>query len=387
MNSRQRIISAMNLETPDRVPLMCQFSIGSMMLQLEPNPYMFWYDKHVYADGLIELCQKFKFDGILVSLHGHSDKWKEGLDKIEPLEDGYKLHYTNRTEVHTLSDLPLVVFNEPQIEPDINEIDIDKDIPARINYIPVSHGLYFDLNEESMFDIFDIVYSKVGDSVSIHGEITSPFDYFLDLLGYQNGLMALLLEPEKCKLILKKFAEGVSEIANHMCDRHIDAIKISSPFAGMGFISMEQYKEFVLPYESEIIATIRAKGKHAYIHTCGSIGDRLEMMCNSGASGLECLDPHPLGNVDLEDAFNRVGDKVFIKGNIDSVNTLLNAEVNQAQAEITKIIQIGKSKGKGFILSTACSIAPRVTKERLLMLSELIEQHGYVVTVPNHHCP
>lgn len=377
MTSKERIIAAMNLETPDRVPLMCQFSIGSMMLQLETNPYLFWYDKHVYADGLIELCQKFRFDGILVSLHGHSDKWKEGLDKIEPLEDGYKLHYDNRTEVHTLADLPMVEFKTPKIEKDLYDIDIEKDIPDKINYIPVSHGLYFDLNEESMFDVFDILYSKVGDSVSIHGEITSPFDYFLDLLGYQNGLMALLMDPEKCKLIIKKYAEGVSEIASQMCDKHIDAIKISSPFAGMGFISSEQYEEFVLPYESEIIDTIRAKGKHVYIHTCGSIGDRLEMMCKSGASGLECLDPYPLGNVDLEDAFNRVGNKIFIKGNIDSVNTLLNAEVNQAQNEITKIIQIGKSKGKGFILSTACSIAPRVTAERIKLLSTLIENYGY----------
>lgn len=377
MTSKERIIAAMNLETPDRVPLMCQFSIGSMMLQLETNPYLFWYDKHVYADGLIELCQKFRFDGILVSLHGHSDKWKEGLDKIETLEDGYKLHYNNRTEVHTLADLPMVEFKTPKIEKDLYDIDIEKDIPDKINYIPVSHGLYFDLNEESMFDVFDILYSKVGDSVSIHGEITSPFDYFLDLLGYQNGLMALLMDPEKCKLIIKKYAEGVSKIASQMCDKHIDAIKISSPFAGMGFISSEQYEEFVLPYESEIIDTIRAKGKHAYIHTCGSIGDRLEMMCKSGASGLECLDPYPLGNVDLEDAFNRVGNKIFIKGNIDSVNTLLNAEVNQAQNEITKIIQIGKSKGKGFILSTACSIAPRVSAERIKLLSTLIEKYGY----------
>lgn len=377
MNSRQRIIAAMNLETPDRVPLMCQFSIGSMMLQLETNPYMFWYDKHVYADGLIELCQKFKFDGILVSLHGHSDKWKENLEKIETIREGYKLHYNNRTEIHTLVDLPFVSFKKPQIEIDINDIDIEKDIPSNINNIPVSHGLYFDLNEDSMFDVFDILYSKVGDSVSIHGEITSPFDYFLDLLGYQNGLMALMLEPEKCKLIIKKYADGVSKIANLMCDKHIDAIKISSPFAGMGFISLEQYEEFVLPYEREVIATIRAKGKHAYIHTCGSIGDRLEMMCLSGVSGLECLDPYPLGNVDLEDAFNRVGDKIFIKGNIDSVNTLLSADNEQAKSEITKTIKIGKSKGKGFILSTACSIAPRVTKERLLLMSALIEQHGY----------
>ena len=216
----------------------------------------------------------------------------------------------------------------------------------------------------------------MGDSVSVHGEITSPFDYFLDLLGYENGLVALIMEPEKCKLILAKFANGIMDLAVKMCDNPIDAIKISSPFAGMGFISMEDYREFVLPYEQKIIQAIRAKGVHVYIHTCGSIDDRLELMRESGTSGLECLDPIPVGNVDLEDAFRRIGNDLFIKGNIDSVNTLLFAEDEKAEADVKKIIEIGMTKGKGFILSTACSIAPMVTNQRLSMLSELIQKYG-----------
>ena len=79
----------------------------------------------------------------------------------------------------------------------------------------------------------------------------------------------------------------------------VDAIKISSPFAGRGFISSEFYEQFVLPYESQIIREIRQAGKFVYIHTCGSIGDRRELMQRSGASGLECLDPVPVGDVDL----------------------------------------------------------------------------------------
>ena len=92
---------------------------------------------------------------------------------------------------------------------------------------------------------------------------------------------------------------------------------------------------------------------------------------------MECLDPPPVGNVDLEDAFNRVGDRIFIKGNIDSVNTLLLGDDEKVCRDVGKIIEIGKRKGKGFILSTACSIAPKVSKEHLLMLSQLVEEQGY----------
>ncbi len=375
--SRERIIAAMNRQIPDKVPLMCQFSIGSMMTLLKPKPHEFWYDKNVFAEGLVSLCEMFKFDGILVSLHGHSEKWKKDLISIVSIDDGsYKLTFPNRTEIHSLADLPMVSFKQVKVQKTIDEIDIEHDIPSVINYVPVSQNLYFELDLDDKFGVFDTLYAKVGDSVSIHGEITSPFDYLLDLLGYENGLMALIMEPERCKLILGKFTSGLKELAEEMCSKNIDAIKISSPFAGMGFISKDDYREFVLPYERIIIESIRAKGLHVYIHTCGSIDDRLELMGESETSGLECLDPEPVGNVDLEDAFNRIGDKLFIKGNIDSVNSLLFADDKKAEADVKQIIKTGIKMRKGFILSTACSIAPKVTKDRLLMLSRLIDQHG-----------
>lgn len=377
LTSKERINYAMNLQKPDRVPLMCQFSIGSMMHQLKPDPVEFWYDKNVFADGLVELCRNFKFDGILVSLHGHSDNWKKKLLKSEHIDsESIKLTFEDRTELHSLKELPLITFNEDKASLDIENIDIEKDVPSVIDYIPVSIDLHFKLDTNNLFDIFDIIYQKTGEEFSIHGEITSPFDYLLDLLGYENGLISLIMAPEKCKSILDKYTDGILDIAVKMCNKHIDAIKISSPFAGMGFISSDQYREFILPYEKRIINAIKEKGKHVYTHTCGSIGDRLELMRESNTSGLECLDPPPLGNVDLEIAFAQIGNDMFIKGNIDSVNSLLYADDKKAEADVLRIIEIGKTKGKGFILSTACSIAPLVTKKRLLMLSKMIEKSG-----------
>lgn len=375
--SKERVNRSMNMERPDRVPLMCQFSIGNMLQHLKPDPAELWYDKKVFAEGLIILCKEFRFDGILVSLHGHSGRWKDTLIRKEILADKkVKLTFEDRTELHTLDDLPFSTFNEDKVIPDIDHLDIDREIPALIEYIPVSGNLHFKLDTGNLFEIFDIIYRRVGEEYSIHGEVTSPFDYFLDFFGYENGLMALLLSPEKCKAAIGKFTDGILEIATAMCQQSIDAIKLSSPFAGMGFISLDQYREFVQPFESRIIHAIRENGKHAYIHTCGSIDDRLELMRDSGASGLECLDPPPVGNVDLADAFDRVGNELFIKGNIDSVNSLLFGDDEKAESDVRRIIDTGMTKGKGFILSTACSIAPAVTRERLLMLSEMIDHYG-----------
>ena len=376
MTSRERVLTAMSLGKPDRVPLMCQFSIGSMMQQLKPSPAEYWYDGRLFSMGLVELCERFSFDGILVSLHGHSPAWRENILSFRKLEEGKEeLVFNDRTEIHSWNDLPMVKYNNKPHKRGVDEIDIDRDIPGNIDYIPVSQDLYFKIDPLYPYDIFAYIKELTGDKYSIHGEITSPFDYLLDLLGYEEGLISLIMNPAKCKDILDKFALSIGDLAVKMCDCGIDAIKISSPFAGMGFISPEHYSEFVLPYEKKIISRIRSKGVFSYIHTCGHIDDRLELMRESGASGLECLDPEPVGNVDLSNAFERIGDSMFIKGNIDSVNTLLYANDVKAYEDISKIIETGK-KGKGFILSTACSIAPKVPASRIELLHKMVLELG-----------
>ncbi|MCK5789000.1 MAG: hypothetical protein KAH32_08370, partial [Chlamydiia bacterium] len=135
------------------------------------------------------------------------------------------------------------------------------------------------------------------------------------------------------------------------------------------------YRDFELPYLTQLATAIKAKGKVTYVHTCGHINDRLEMMAESGVTGLECLDPAPLGDVELDDAFNRIGEDLFIKGNIDSVHTLLEGDDLRIATDLTNRIKIGM-KNKGFILSTACSIAPKVSTKNVQVMAKMAKKLG-----------
>jgi uroporphyrinogen decarboxylase len=95
----------------------------------------------------------------------------------------------------------------------------------------------------------------------------------------------------------------------------------------------------------------------------------------SGVSGIECLDPPPLGDVELEEAKLAIGARGFIKGNIDSVNTLLRGTPEEILADARRRLEIGR-QGGGFILSTACSIAPHVPAGSILILREAVERWG-----------
>ncbi|MDP2887206.1 MAG: uroporphyrinogen decarboxylase family protein [Ignavibacteria bacterium] len=371
---RQRVRVAMDLGIPDRVPLMCQFSIGHMLLQLNASPAEFWHDGDVFADGLIRLREIYDFDGILVSLHGHDPGWTTGIQSRRKLPDGEEIVWKDgRRVLYLFYDLPQPMSEEKQGF-SLAELSIDS-LPAILDYIPVSQGLKFKIDPEHRFDIFRRVREKIGPEYSLHGEITSPFDYFLDLFGHQEGLLGLLNEPEKSKEILAHFAGLIKHLALEMCEEDVDAIKVSSPFAGAGFISPKFYREFVLPFESEIARAVRNRGVHIYTHTCGAVSDRLELMFDAGVSGIECLDPPPLGNVELEDAKRRTRGRGFIKGNIDSVDTLLHGTEVAILEDARRRIEVGK-EGGGFILSTACSVAPYVEREKLILLREAVERWG-----------
>lgn len=354
----------------DRVPFMCQMSIGHMLVQLGVSPAEFWCDRDTFAKGLVHLQRQYGFDGILVSLHGHSPRWKQSIRERMVQNGVERVEWADGSAADFLpDDLPMMVSRRV-IEPGPADPSA---IPPVIRYIPVSQGLHFRIDDVNRYDVFPVLRSLAGHDVSIHGEVTSAFDYYLDWLGIENGLMFLLDNPVVAHALLEKFAHGVVSIAAGMCAEDIDAVKISSPFAGGGFLSREHYETFVLPYETMVVEAIQSRGKHAYIHTCGAIGDRLDLMMQSGAHGLECLDPPPLGNVDLDQALSMLAGRMFVKGNIDSVNSLLLGSPEGIVADARKRAEAGKAYGR-FILSTACSIAPRVQRRHVELLKTVVEE-------------
>jgi len=366
---------AMARRVPDRVPVMCQMSIGHMLLQTGFPPSEFWFSAEIFAEGLLRLREIYEFDGILVSLHGHPPGWTRQVLSIDRDKTGETVRWKNgdRT-VFPADDLPLHIPARATPRPDIATLDPDS-LPDRIGFIPVSQGLEFRFDPDRLYDAVDIVRARAGEDFSVHGEITSPFDYFLNLVGFQEGFLALVDMPDRSKEILGRFSEGLARLARGLAGRGIDALKISSPFAGAGFISPGCYREFVVPFEARIAAAAREQGVFPYTHTCGAVHDRLELMAEAGVAGIECLDPPPLGTVELADAKRRVGDRLFLKGNLDPVHVLLRGTEADVEREACRCLEAGKPGG-GYILSTACSAAPHTPRRNLQVLARAAEEWG-----------
>jgi uroporphyrinogen decarboxylase len=188
--------------------------------------------------------------------------------------------------------------------------------------------------------------------------------------------MALIDDGGKAKACLDALTRGAIELGRQQAAHGVDAILISSAFAGASFISPDQYREFVLPFERMVIKGIKAEyDVPIYTHTCGSIGDRLELMKSTGTNGIDTLDPPPLGSVDLAEAKVHIGESLFIKGNIDPVNTILLDTAEGVFTEAGRCIAVA-AKGGGYVLSSACSIPPQAPPENIMRLHAAVEKFG-----------
>ena len=221
----------------------------------------------------------------------------------------------------------------------------------------------------------DLVREYTNGEISVHGECFSPFTHYMELVGYELALMNLLMDPKKAHALLNRLTGASVAWAVGQAERGADAVLMSSAFAGGPMISTDMYREFVIPYESQVTAAVRDTGVSVYTHTCGSIGDRLPLMVETGTDGIDTLDPPPLGTVELDVAKRQVGEQVFIKGNMDPVHLLQATESEQIVEHAIDRLNSGKPGG-GYILSTACSVAPHVEPWKLELLTPVARDRG-----------
>ncbi len=380
MNSKERMIKAMSLQEADRVPVMCQLSIGHLLLNTDVKPFELWFTADGCARSWIQAQQRYRFDGILLNLSGPDRDIMNYVDRIEEDKYAQTVYWKPGTFDYTLTicpweELPRNVWPNGEPFEDFDTFDPDTDLPTQLEWLPVCQAMKYPIHPESKFDTLRIVKSKTQGDISLHGEVFSPWDYHLATFGFENAMIATIENPEKVHAILAGYSELCCKWALEQIQEGVNAITLASPWAGGKFLSRKQYAEFVQPYERKVNTAIREAGAFCCTHTCGSLGDRLDLLVNSNTCGIECLDPPPLGNVELKDAKEETRDKVFIKGNMDSVNLLLKCSTEEVKEDARQRLVIAMGGG-GYILSASCAVAPHVPPENLEVLYDVVEEYG-----------
>ena len=362
--------------------MMCQLSNGHTIINTGVHPIEYFIDNELWATSLVKMRELYDFDGILCHKPGRVKHLMDLVERVDYdmevptlyLNDGSRIECTRDDDAYYKKTKD---FKFPTLE----ELDIEHPLdwaPESYKAFQASKGTYdyktIQEIPDHVFGMIDRVIEMAGNEYSVHGEVRAPFDHFLNILGMEDGLMTLIDQPERAMRLMAIVTQWSVALAVAQVDRGAHAIKISSPFAGNGFLSEEMYEEYIIPYESQIARAVKEKDAFVYTHTCGGIGDRLNLLVECGVSGIECLDPPPLGNVDLKEAVDMLSGKIFIKGNIDPVNTLLRGDKGKIYSDVGEILDTAGSKMDGFILSSACSVAPPTPPENIKLLAEMVHE-------------
>lgn len=177
---------------------------------------------------------------------------------------------------------------------------------------------------------------------------------------FARAKQCLYQSPEMMHQLLETLASHVSAYLRTQIEAGVNAVMLFDTWGGL--LTTECYQRFSLHYMQQVIVSLGSQVP-IIVFTKGG-GQWLETMSDCGAKALG-LD----WTVDIEQAFNRVGDKVALQGNLDPSVLLSSPEV--IQREVKEILKkVGKRPGHVFNLGHG--ITPNVPIEHMQALVEAV---------------
>ena len=131
----------------------------------------------------------------------------------------------------------------------------------------------------------------------------------------------------------------------------IDLIEMGGGAASSTVISPSLFRDFCLPYDSEIHAALHAAGHRVVYHTCGGMMPILDLIVANGCDASETLSPAGVGgDVDPAAVKRRIGGKVALIGGLDQHNILSQGTPAAVRAEVYRLFA-ALGPGGGYIIS------------------------------------
>lgn len=172
-------------------------------------------------------------------------------------------------------------------------------------------------------------------------------------------------QPETMHLLLDKLAQSVTSYLNGQIAAGAQAVMLFDTWGGV--LTPRDYREFSLNYMTQIIDGLQRENDGRKVPVImftkgGALW--LEDMAASGADALG-LD----WTIDINDARERVGDKVALQGNLDPC--VLYSSPERIRAEVATVLK-SYGKGSGHVFNLGHGIHPTIPPEHAAALVEAV---------------
>ena len=138
------------------------------------------------------------------------------------------------------------------------------------------------------------------------------------LIGTEHTIYKAMDEPDWVHYALKTISDKAVASIENMGKIPADLVENGGGAASSTVISPAMHEEFCLPYDRIRHEALHRQGTLVVYHLCGGVMPLLELVRQNGADALETMTPSSMGgDCRMEEAARRIGDSVAFIGGFD----------------------------------------------------------------------
>jgi uroporphyrinogen-III decarboxylase len=385
MECRERVMAALNLEVPDRVPCHTILIDANNVDEILGKPAISDFDT-------VEQLKKDNPDG-----------WREELTNlIDAVETSVFSRCVEAAAAIGLDTMQVGIIPLKVIEiPGDNRLLMD-DIFGRIWEIRDNEGnfnpyyLYGTMNspekwKETKANIegpatekytkmvrkfFRRINKRHKDKifVIVTNDLAGVFESASQGMGMAYYSKMLHKNPKFIKEVHEVIARFTAECYKAYMDVGAEVFVESGDLAYHTgpMMSPKKFTELLLPAYRIITDAVHEGGQKIVLHTDGQVTPLLDFVVDCGFDGLQSLEP--TAGVDLALVKKKVGDKLCLMGNIDVAHDLVYGTKDEVYNAVKYAIKTG-GPGGGFMVSAA-NMHPGVKVPNLKWMVEATKKYG-----------
>lgn len=381
MTSRERVLTAINHEQPDRVPLVIGVSnatgikmkpyreIKELIGVQAPDNYIYDWPELGTADVDEDTMRRLHSDvrGVLDlepektrqrnrQRAPHTDcidSWGSGQTEINP---GYWF-----PGVHPLPEARTVEELETyQGWPDMSD-------PTRIAHVRENARRLADENEYAILATPWLLF---------------PFERAYAMQGMETFLLNMARDPDFARALMEKIAVYCKQLMARFLEElgdNVDIIKIGDDLGTQDSLIMspKMYRETLKPIHAEFIDFIKARTKaKIFFHSCGDVAPLIEDFVEIGVDILNPIQTSGRLMSDLPSLKKRFGNNIVFCGGIDAHRVLPFGSVEEVREEVRRVMQI-LGPGGGCMIGAVHTVMDDVPPENVLAMVDAVDEFGH----------
>ena len=379
LTPRQRVLTALSHEEPDRVPIVIGTS-NTTTLKILPYRRLKALlgiqapDNYIY--DWPELGSAAPDETMLERLHGDArgvldrlpsqiyarnnnrpphapfiDDWGSGQVEMEP-----GLWFPG---VHPMSEATTLEEIERYPWPDMDD-------PSRVAHVREQARR---LAEEGRYAIIGTPW------------LLFPLERACAMQGMDHFMLNLGLHPEFAQALLHKIAEMCKRLMGHFLHElgeNVDIIKIGDDLGSQEglLISPRMYRQVLKPIHADYISFIKER-THAkvFFHTDGDVFDLLDDFVEIGVDILNPIQTSAGRMANLAELKRRYGRNLVFCGAVDTQHILPHGTPEEVRQEVRRVIEL-LGPGGGYLLASVHTVMDEVPPENILAMVDAAVEYG-----------